>query len=212
MKLYHYVHCPFCVRVRMACGLLNFEYQSIVLPYDDEKTPIDLCQKKMLPIATFDNGNSLNESLDIIRAIDSTNELTNSTNASAILEQDTLLNKLGKNVHNLAMPYWIYTPEFNESSREYFQSKKEVKRGPFKDLVKKRDQFISALNQDLNGLENDLIPFYQSKKFTLLDILLASHLWGMYVVPEYQFPDKIHRYLQGVKEYCHFDYHQDFWK
>lgn len=196
----------------MACGLLNFEYQSIVLPYDDEKTPIDLCQKKMLPIATFDNGNSLNESLDIIRAIDSTNELTNSTNASAILEQDTLLNKLGKNVHNLAMPYWIYTPEFNESSREYFQSKKEVKRGPFKDLVKKRDQFISALNQDLNSLENDLIPFYQSKKFTLLDILLASHLWGMYVVPEYQFPDKIHRYLQGVKEYCHFDYHQDFWK
>ena len=40
LKLYHYVHCPFCVRVRMILGFLQLPYQSIVLPYDDEVTPV----------------------------------------------------------------------------------------------------------------------------------------------------------------------------
>ncbi len=56
ITLYHYVHCPFCVRVRMAFGHLKVPYKSVVVPYDDAKTPIDLCQVKMLPIIKWEDG------------------------------------------------------------------------------------------------------------------------------------------------------------
>ena len=50
-------------------------YESVVLPYDDEKTPIDLTGIKMLPIMSFDDGFTTNESLVIIERMDSHNKL-----------------------------------------------------------------------------------------------------------------------------------------
>ncbi len=205
IKLYHYVHCPFCVRVRMALGYLNIPYESKVLRYDDEATPISLTGLKMLPILQFE-GRAMNESLDIIKFLDKENKLKPSGK-----DIGPLLNELGNPIHSLAMPYWIYTPEFDEVSRDYFKKKKEIKRGPFKVLVQKKDDFIQELMTILNKVEDDLHPFYQSESFGLDDILLAAHLWGLYIVPEFQFSEKIHSYLQSVKNICNFNYHQDFW-
>lgn len=212
LTLYHYVHCPFCVRVRMALGYLKLPYHSRVVPYDDEATPLRLTGKKMLPIMDID-GMILDESLDIVAALDSKNVLKIGDLKDHTFHPsfEALLNKLGTSVHNLAMPYWMWTPEFTESSRTYFQQKKELKRGPFKDLITKKSQFMEEIQNDLNKVSLDLKPFYQSDKFTMYDILLASHIWGLYVVPEFQFSEKIHQYLQSVKTICHFDYHQDFW-
>jgi glutaredoxin 2 len=209
LTLYHYVHCPFCVRVRMTLGHLGLSYQSKVLPYDDEKTPVSFTGKKMLPIMEID-GRYMNESLDIIRTLDHDHRIKwPSGNELAELEQ--VLKSLGDDVHSLAMPYWIYTPEFDQSSRVYFQHKKEEKRGPFKELVRNQSTFIKSLNEKLAKLESEIKPFYQSQTFTLKDILLASHLWGLYVVPEFQFSPKVHGYLQSVRALCRFNYHQDFW-
>jgi glutaredoxin 2 len=213
LTLYHYVHCPFCIRVRMALGYLNLPYKSVVLPYDDETTPLKLTGKKMLPIIEK-NGKAINESLDIIALIDEKNLLNGSEvqTQSEFSQFSELLNKLGSNVHSLAMPYWIYTPEFNESSRAYFQKKKEEKRGPFNKLVQRSEEFISPLLNDLKEVEKNLYPFYKSEHFSLYDILLASHIWGLYVVPEFQFPEKVHHYLQEVKKVTKFNYHKDFWE
>jgi glutaredoxin 2 len=197
----------------MTLGFLQLPYKSVVLPYDDEKTPVELSGAKMLPIMVFD-GIPMNESLEIMAVLDQKNSL----NLREMQKDENfeilnhLLTKLGANVHNLAMPYWIYTPEFNENSRLYFQKKKEQKRGPFKDLVKKRDIFNLDIQKDLQDLEKDLKPFYKSDQFSTYDILLAAHIWGLYVVPEFQFSEKIHQYLQSVKNFCHFDYHGDFWR
>jgi len=206
-SLYHYVHCPFCVRVRLALGFLNQEYASFVVPYDDEITPVKLTGKKMLPIIEY-QGKIINESLDIISLIDVDKKIP------GFLDKDfeSLLNKIGNEVHSLAMPYWIWTPEFNESSRRYFQTKKEEKRGPFKNLVKNRQVYIDALEKIWPEIEANLNSYFQSEHLTIRDIALAAHLWGLYVVPEYRFPEKIHQYLQRVKTTCHFDYHADFWK
>lgn len=211
--LYHYVHCPYCVRVRMTFGLLNIPFNSRVLPYDDESTPVKLTGTKMLPIMEHDQG-TMNESLDIMALLDKNNRLDikNTTESIEFKEFEAYVNFLSGYVHNLAMPYWIWTPEFNESSRAYFQKKKEVKRGPFKDLVKKSETFITALETEWPRLEQELKPFYRSGSLSLYDIILASHLWGLYVVPEFQFPPSIHAYLQRVKKECRFDYHADFWK
>lgn len=211
--LYHYVHCPFCLRVRMTLGLLELKYHSQVLDYDDESTPLKLTGKKMLPILETTQG-AFNESLDIMAWLDKENRLKIKETTSEITfpEFEAYLNFLGSPVHSLAMPYWIWTPEFTIHSRSYFQKKKEEKRGPFGELVKNQEVFKAKLSAEWPNLEKELKPFYKSQSFGLHDILLASHLWGLYVVPEFQFPLAIHEYLQRVKAECHFNYHQDFWQ
>lgn len=209
ITLYHYVHCPFCVRVRLGLGLLCLEFDSKVLPYNDEKTPLDLMGKKMLPIIRFEEGDLSNESLDIIKRLDTKNLLKNE--GSSDEELDKLLSRIGKDVHSLCMPYWMWTPEFDEQSREYFQKKKEVKRGPFNKLIQNKEIFLSSLSETLKHIETKLTPFYEGSEITIKDIMLASHLWGMYVFPEFQFPEKIHNYLQEIEAKAKFEYHQDFW-
>ncbi len=213
MKLYHYVHCPFCIRVRMSLGFLKIPYQSRVLPYHDEKTPIDLTGKKILPAFEFSPGDAINESLDIIKRLDPKNELSNE-----LMNNNTLINEfldeIGSNVHNLCMPYWIWTPEFNKDSRNYFISKKSVKRGPFHLLIQNKEHYLKKLDISLLRLENEIQDknYYTGSQLSILDIVIASHLWGMYIFPEFQFSPKIHSYLQRVKTKCNFNYHEDFWK
>lgn len=77
-------------------------------------------------------------------------------------------------------------------------------------MLLNQKKFFNQLIPLLDELEKNLNPFYQSQHLTLNDILIASHLWGLYVVPEFQFSEKVHQYLQRVKVECHFNYHQDF--
>jgi glutaredoxin 2 len=213
MKLYHYVHCPFCVRVRMSAGYLKIPYDSIVVDYDDEATPTSLTGKKMLPIWVDNLGVAQNESLDIIKKLDHANSMNWSFLDGQKEKIDKLLNLIGDPVHSLCMPYWIWTPEFNPNSRKYFQTKKEEKRGPFKELIKNKNLFIEKLNGILaSEVEPHLQTFYLNDQMTIVDIMIAGHLWGMYIFPEFQFTVKMHEYLQRVSKQCQFNYHEDFWK
>jgi len=196
----------------MAFGYLKVPYRSMVVPYDDEKTPIDLCQKKMLPIVKWEDGKAQNESLEIIEKVDQENRLQmNLLKDDQKLKQvSDLLDRFGKPIHNLCMPYWIWTPEFGPSSREYFQQKKEKKRGPFNELIQNKESFLKELEPLMDELLSELDPYYKSPVMTIFDIMIASHLWGLYVFPEFQFKKGVHTYLQDIKNQCAFDYHRDF--
>jgi len=198
----------------MAFGYLGMSWKSKPLGYHDEKTPVELSGVKMLPIVKFEDGTAMNESLDIIKKIDEKDLLQNMKleNEELKNEVEDLLDEFAGPVHNLCMPYWVWTKEFNDESRTYFQSKKEKKRGPFHLLVQKRKEFLLLLPPLFTKLRNELVPFYKSDKLTILDIMIASHLWGLYVHPDFQFPPQIHEYLQRVKSETKFDYHEDFWK
>ncbi len=191
----------------MALGFLALDWKSNVLPYDDEKTPVSLMGVKMLPIIKI-NDSTMNESLLIIQKLDSENKLKNESWGNT----DVVLNEIGNLIHNLCMPYWIWTPEFNSNSREYFVKKKSQKRGPFHLLVKHRPEFESKLLPRLESISNELQPFWNSSDITIRDIGLAAHLWGLFIVPEFRFPQKLHDYLMTIKKLCHFDYHRDFWR
>lgn len=207
LVLYHYVHCPYCVRVRMGLGFLQLSYESRVVAYDDQETPISLMGVKMLPIVAID-GKPMNESLEIIRKLDTRNALRNDSDLSST---EAFIKEINNPVHSLAMPYWIFTPEFTPSAREYFQRQKEAKRGPFRELVRNAPRFKEELSPLFQKLENKLSPFFESQELRIQDIMIAAHLWGLYVVPEFRFPEKVHQYLQKVKQDCRFNYHQDYW-
>lgn len=212
MKLYHYVHCPFCVRVRLGAGLLNLSYQSIVLPYHDEETPKKLTGVKMLPIWE-DQAGARNESLDILRSLDKENKLKWELLKDNKIhdELEVLLDDLGGPIHNLCMPYWVWTPEFNEESRKYFIEKKSLKRGPFHLLMKNADHDLKELKPKLEALAHQLSPFYAHQaSLTILDLMVASHLWGLMILPEFRFDQKLYDYLMTIKSHCRFDYHEDF--
>jgi len=211
IKLYHYVHCPFCVRVRIAFKYLRIEFESVVLSYDNEKTPLELTGVKMLPIVEGAAG-AMNESLEIIKYHDDGGLIDLSIYLENKSDIDELLSNIGRQVHSLAMPYWIYTPEFDDISRHYFQTKKEKKRGPFNVLVEDRLVLMSKIDSILSGLVEDLQPFYKSKEFSLVDILLYSHLVGLYVVPGFHFPQKIVHYMTTIEGLTGFNYHEDFWR
>ena len=198
--LHHYIHCPFCVRVRLALGFLGIAWKSSVLRYDDEATPIGLTGKKMLPIVVFENGDVMDESLDIIRALDHKDRLGSASPIDAAFE--ALLSKLGGLIHPLCMPCWPETEEFDEEARRYFIEKKEAKYGPLEALAAKRDIYAHALTAELEKLDGCFKPFYQSKRLTILDILLASHLWGLHAVAGFRFPSGLRDYLRTVETEC----------
>jgi glutaredoxin 2 len=183
-------------------------FKSIVLAYDDEITPVKLTGSKMLPIISFE-GKIMNESLDIIKLIDK-NHVLSVKNPNP--ELDDYLNRLSKPLFSLLMPYWVFTAEFTDSSRDYFVQKKSVKRGSFEKLFKNRFVLKSEVNILLSEIEKDLSPFYQSTSFSTHDIILASHLWGLFIIPEFIFSSKMYNYLMEIKNLCDFDYHADFWK
>lgn len=213
--LYHYNHCPYCIRVRMAANHLEINYDTKLVRYDDEQTPMKLSGSKMLPIWVNENGNGINESLDIIALIDVENKFeTKKTVTSPEWKSfEEKLNKASNYIHSLAMPYFIYSKEFDEKSRIYFQRKKEEKRGPFEVLIKNRGLFEKELSEYLEDFEKDIgDSYYKSESLRLFDIVLAAHMWGLYVVPEFQFTPKMHAYLQKVKKDCRFDYQSELWK
>jgi len=72
--LYVYDHCPFCVRVRLACGVLGVKHRLMFLENDDVETPTELVGKKIAPI-WVDGDGPMAESLDIIAKMDTGNTL-----------------------------------------------------------------------------------------------------------------------------------------
>lgn len=193
----------------MAFNYLKVEFDSRVLAYDNEELPLKLSGVKMLPIVTFNDGTNKNESLDIIKSINGSSKLFEDITNVEIVNVEKTLVEVGKVLHPLAMPAWLNTPEFVGSSKEYFRLKKEKKRGPFSELIKKEDELKSNLTLFLSSMKIEP-QFLNKKKISILDIMLTSHLYGLYVLCDFNIPANIHDYLQLIRNECSFKYHEDY--
>jgi glutaredoxin 2 len=98
------------------------------------------------------------------------------------------------------MPLWIWTPEFSIDSRHYFEAKKSKKRGPFSELIKHREEFLTSLKIDLLALEKELNPFYHSQTLTIQDLMIAAQLWGMNILPDFSFSPALLNYLGSFND------------
>lgn len=207
--LYHYVHCPYCVRIRLALGFFNIAYDSKVIAYDNETLPVSLCGKKMLPIYQDNDGTIINESLDIIHHLDKKSVLFSNITKDQLELTDSIINEAGQRLHPLAIPQWANTLEFQGNARTYFMDKKEASTGSFMALHEQEATLKSDLSAFLDNL--DLPPvFFNGDSFSILDIQIASHLYGLYSLIDFYIPRHIHDYLQRVRHICHFNYHEDY--
>lgn len=193
----------------MAFGFLNIPFESRVLSYDDESTPTNLCGEKMLPILVWEKDQSINESIEIIKKIDLDNSLFGDVKEKDIQQHEQICNDIGKKLHPLAMTSWLNTPEFFNNSKEYFRKKKEIKKGPFNLLIKDE----SRLKENLGSFIKDFkFPrnFFLGDHISVLDIMAASHFYGVYSLIDFYLEKKAHDYLQRVRNKCNFNYHEDY--
>ncbi len=226
LKLYHFPHCPYCVRVRLALGYLQIPWESKVVRYDDVDTRVKLSGGTKAPFVILDDGQVIKESLDIIKRLDrdDTLQFKNFESSGDAQKIEALLNDLSRTVHPLTWPYWVYTPEFDLTMREYAMKTKSKTPGGFAAYFHNQEKYLQELAPLLKQIENmtelttPVLVGAGSPRpelynhIMIRDVLIAAHLWGLYLVPEFQFSPKLHAYLQNIKKLCRFKYHGDFWK
>ena len=154
MKLYYYDHCPYCVRARMAAGLLGADVEEVVLANDDEATPIGMIGAKQVPILQKEDGSFMGESLDVVRYLDREGRLKNEIRPEIQAWFDKVGGYNTKLVHPRVVK--IGLPEFETPEAvKYFTDKKEKNIGSFATNLDKTGQYVERLHEDLAKLETD---------------------------------------------------------
>ncbi len=194
LKLYVYEHCPFCVRARMIFGLNNVPVELVMLPNDDEETPIAMTGKKMLPILEISKKETIDESLDIVHYIA---EIRGASCLS--LGRDSKIESwaedASKTIYELAIPRWAYSdfPEFASiSARQYFIDKKQGAFGGFSALVARTPALLDEINQRL--VELDVMLRNKDNvvnEWSLTDVILFPVVRSLSIVKGVEWPRSV---------------------
>ncbi len=205
MKLFIYDHCPFCVKARMIFGLKQIPVELITLLNDDEKTPVSMIGKKMVPILETEPGNFMPESMDIIQFIDK------QFPPAFLLHEEVpelmeILKQSQRPFYSLTMPRWINSgmAEFKTASaRHYFQNKKELMLGSFSEALENTDNFKKEIIEILWKIENKMAKeeeWYLGKQASFNDIHLFAFLRGLTIVKDLSFPPILEKYTKNLSE------------
>ncbi len=201
MKLYYYDHCPFCVRARMAAGLLGADVEEVVLANDDEATPIGMIGAKQVPILQKEDGSFMGESLDVVRYLDREGRLKNEIRP----EIQAWLDKVGEYNLKLVHPrvVKIGLPEFETlEAVKYFTDKKEKNIGSFSANLNKTAQYLDRIHEDLNDLDGLMHEVSDgiNGEIGMEDILVFPILRNLTVVRGIEWPQKVMGYLMTMSE------------
>ena len=201
MKLYYYDHCPFCVRARIAAGLLGADVEDVVLANDDEATPIGMIGAKQVPILQKEDGSFMGESLDVVRYLDREGRLKDETRPEIQAWFDKVGGYNTKLVHPRVVK--IGLPEFETPEAvKYFTDKKEKSIGSFAANLEKTGQYVQRLNGDLAELETLMTENGAglNGEIGMEDILVFPILRNLTVVRGVEWPQKIMDYLLRMSE------------
>ncbi|MCF6767292.1 glutaredoxin 2 [Thiotrichales bacterium 19S11-10] len=159
MQLYHYEHCPYCIRVRVVLGVKNILMDLINLPYDDKETPINLTSRKTLPILVLDDGKAIDESLDICQYLDFIDDHPIIESQKASKEVKEKVNTLNDKIKPLVYPRAYLHPlnqyDFpTQSAVNYFRLPKEEKMGiNFSEALIHSQAYLKEVLEILSNLE-----------------------------------------------------------
>jgi glutaredoxin 2 len=198
----------------MIFGLKAVDFELISLLNDDEKTPISMIGKKMVPILEYNNSKYMAESLDIVKYIDENfggDPLLNETRNN---ELANWLQESREYVYKLAMPRWpkIGLEEFEtKGAIEYFTNKKEAMIGSFDEKLAESDKLIQKANKHLLELENiiDSKDYAISSGLSYGDIDLFPTLRSLSCVKGISFPEKVGLYSRNISNLSGIEMHFD---
>lgn len=200
--LFYYEHCPYCVRVLTAAGLIGVSLNVQVLLNDDEKTPIEMVGEKIVPILAKPSGDMMIESLDII---DYLYEQNNSSLLKKPLDIEWVNLFLSENrmsIYSLSMPRWTQLPfaEFaTDTAIAYFTEKKSQTIGDFSLALSQTASFSSALQQAMRE-EKELFKEMLAKPHSQAAIILFAGLHGVSCVKDFSWPDEAWTFMQGMSQ------------
>lgn len=202
MKLYHYDHCPFCVRVRMILGLRGLPYESQILPNDDAATPISLIGAKQVPILQKADGTHMGESLDIVRYLDEyagKERLIEAVRPEIQAWADKVGGYYGRLLHPRSCR--LPLPEFGtQSAIDYFVKKKQNSIGSFDIHLNKTADYLQTLHEDFQVLEGlvESSGSLNGSGLSMEDILVFPMLRNLSMVRGAVYPEKISAYLHDL--------------
>lgn len=203
MKLYHYEHCPYCLRVRVASALLDISLDLETLANDDEATPIGLVGKKVVPILIREDGTPMAESLDIVAYLDKQNILAETISP----ELENWIKKVSEYQGYLLHPRNIQSDfgEFKtQSAKDYYQTKKSAFIGDFDEAFKDTAIYLKKINQDLLDLEALFkFDFISGMRANLNDVILFPIIRNLTIVQGIKFPPKVAKYLKLMADFTH---------
>ena len=197
MKLFYYEHCPFCVRVLMLAHFKKLDIEKIVLPNDDEETPISMIGQKMLPILQKSCGNYMPESLDIIQHLDAlgTPILPPHYEPEGVIEW---LNRAKPLMRKLTYPRFVNPAlkEFKtEAARNYFERKKSKSIGSFAQLIEQTPELVKAFQPIFNELSDYILDMINNS-LTWEDIYLFPYVLSLTLVPGLEWAPATQQYLE----------------
>jgi len=214
-----YDHCPFCVRVRLALGLMGYKHKLVFMGNDDVETPTAMIGKKIAPIWVDDDGPMM-ESLDIIAKVDTEGKIAPASGRTDLKawqkSVQTLLRKLQR-------PRYVMVPlpEFmQKAGRDAFVSnhqmppyeKSEWKGNPDFPLSDKYAKYEEAfgetasllpeLNEKLKELEGLICceDCCTEGGLSYDDIDLWARLRSLTVIKGIEYPPKVRSYLDHFEQ------------
>ena len=201
MRLYVYEHCPFCVKARMIFGLKNIPVEIKVLLNDDEKTPISMVGKKMVPILQKEDGGFMPESMDIVHYIDKSDGkplLTGPLNAAVA----AWLRQVSEYTGRLLLPRFATAPleEFSTpEARKYFSDKKQAASGNFQEHLQHSEGLVKKISQDLRALDKLIVePNAVNGELSEDDINLWPLLRSLSIVQGIDWPSRVQAYRDNM--------------
>ena len=206
--VYVYDHCPYCIRVRIILGLKNIPHKIEYLGNSDEKSHIDLCGSKQVPILKKSNGEILLESMDIVKYFD---ELDGKPILKPSAKKPPYENYKSNN--KLTHPRFIQLdlPEFcKPEDIAYFTKKKEKDIGNLAENIENsanlradEDLILMELGKHfptLDELKSREIPGINGNYWSYDDINIFSRLRGLTSVKDIRFPDNINYYIDTLAQ------------
>ncbi len=205
MKLYHYDHCPFCVRVRMIIGWKGLQVEEEILANADEQRHYELIGAKMVPILEKDNGDRIKESLDIVAYIDQNCGqplLCDSPEQYEHSELNNWLERAAPLIRHLVHPrnIRIFGQDFPaQVDRDYYEVRKSRSIGPFDAAFTNSAHYIG----ELEPLLEELKPLLKQSQLRLgrpgyAHILLFPALRSLTHVKGLAFPAELRSYLKAL--------------
>lgn len=218
MQFYHYVHCPFCQRVRLALEFKNIKYEDIVLSYANKETPESLIGAKLLPIINFGMvdgkekimGESLDQVIELGKDYDADHSLFPKNINIELAKIASLVPGIPR-YFDLVLP-WILDAykdslEFDVVGAEYFKTGKEAKRGKtFADLkLESVDIFENNVIPVLEKIERLVESGFVYDIFSAADCVLVADLSPLRCVEGITIPQNIADYIERVEKICGVD-------